>query len=646
MRRTAARMRFARTMALLGRRPLGSRSAPGCCSPRPRRSPSRGSGPGCGPTRRAGARPGRRRSPPLTAPGRGGPGRLAAGPARQRRPGHPGVRRAAGVRRPLRVGLPAPARAWPPAAPAPRRPARGVPAGRHRPGSAGSRAPPAAVGRRDGWSPGAPTGGAAALQVIDPEHDAPAGQQGPPGDAPAARHRAAGRRLLPRRARPRGGGDGRPAVLVVATADAEGDADLTTVASSDVSGRLPAGDCVVALAPDGAGGPGSPPPGPGRHHRPRPGRIQVLALEEPVANPLAVDPEASTCHHGRPLPAAGRPPAPGGGLARVVRPRHPDQARPADPGQRQRPALLPGGLVALTDNAEPRMHVVVRRRSDGARSARGRCSAPTRAPPSPTWSWSGDGVVVTDNHGYGGLLSTPLGPRHRARGHARRRPRRRLLGSGGPPTWSRRARGPTLSPATGLLYADHQAAQLVGRRRLVPLRDRRPHRPDRLLGAHRARGGVRRPRGPRRCWAATARCTCDGVRAGAGPGPGPGSGVADAGDALADLPQPALGASSWASRLLVTTPRAARASRRAARPAVRRARAGPRSRPSASASAPIARRLRRPPGPRRRGSRRGRPRRGRSARWRPGGCRRSPGCAASAVTGSPARRQPGGRARR
>ena len=43
-------------------------------------------------------------------------------------------------------------------------------------------------------------------------------------------------------------------VLVVATDDAEGDPDLTTAASHDLSGQVPADDCLVALRPDGRGG--------------------------------------------------------------------------------------------------------------------------------------------------------------------------------------------------------------------------------------------------------------------------------------------------------------------------------------------------------------------------------------------------------
>ena len=57
-------------------------------------------------------------------------------------------------------------------------------------------------------------------------------------------------------------------VLVVATDDAEGDPDLTTAASHDLAGQVPADDCLVALRPGRARRPlVRHPARPGRHDR-------------------------------------------------------------------------------------------------------------------------------------------------------------------------------------------------------------------------------------------------------------------------------------------------------------------------------------------------------------------------------------------
>ena len=52
------------------------------------------------------------------------------------------------------------------------------------------------------------------------------------------------------------------------------------------------------------------------------------------------------------------------------------------------PTVLPSGLVAITDNADPQMHVQFYDAIDGAWSARPRCSVRARAPPTTHWSRS------------------------------------------------------------------------------------------------------------------------------------------------------------------------------------------------------------------------------------------------------------------
>ena len=161
-------------------------------------------------------------------------------------------------------------------------------------------------------------------------------------------------------------------------------------------------------------------------------------------------------------------------------------AREQKPGQLSQgsgttPTLLPGGLVAITDNADPRMNVQFYDATTGAAGLQGAgLRAPAPAPPRTPWSRSGTGVIVENNYGYDSPLST--------------------LSAGRPAPASRAS----TSPATGVqgrldLRRDradvgrqgvaghrpglrlHEAADLVGRQRLVPHRHRRPHRPHRVL---------------------------------------------------------------------------------------------------------------------------------------------------------------------
>lgn len=243
-------------------------------------------------------------------------------------------------------------------------------------------------------------------------------------------------------------------VLVVATADAEGVADLTTVASYDLSARLPGADCLVALAPDADGRIWF---ATDRGHVgtlvPTDGRVRVLDLGEPVANPLAVDRDgvyAVTAEAYYRLHAAAAGPA-------VDWRATYDRGGGTEPGQVGRgsggaPALLPGGLVAVTDSAEPRMHVLVLRRDSGERVCARAVFAADEGATASTLVAVGDAVVVTSDQGSGGVLRTLLG-RATEPGVARvdvRDGACRL-------TWASDAvvpaTAPRLSRATGLLYA-------------------------------------------------------------------------------------------------------------------------------------------------------------------------------------------------
>jgi hypothetical protein len=202
-------------------------------------------------------------------------------------------------------------------------------------------------------------------------------------------------------------------VLVVGTDDAEGAPDLTTQARHDLSGRVPADDCLVAVLPDWRGR---------LWYATGDGRIgtvgdraraaTVLDLGEAVTSALAADRAgvyAVTTHavyRLRVHPRTGRP---------VVAWRSSydrgSERKPGQPGQGSgtAPTLLPGGLVAIADNADPTMHVVFLRRSDGALVCQAGVFGDDRGATGTSLVAVGAGVVVENNRGYSGPLSTALG---------------------------------------------------------------------------------------------------------------------------------------------------------------------------------------------------------------------------------------------
>ncbi len=176
---------------------------------------------------------------------------------------------------------------------------------------------------------------------------------------------------------------------------------------------VPEDDCLIALMPDWDGriwfetrgglvGTVTPETGAGR----------VLDLEEEIANSFAVDEDGGV--YVVTTGALYRLEADQAGRPTVTWSAPYDAGSERKPGQLSRgsgttPTLLPGGLVAITDNAEPRMNVVFLRRETGEEV----CSAPVFADDASATDNSlvavGDGVVVENNHGYESPLSTMLG---------------------------------------------------------------------------------------------------------------------------------------------------------------------------------------------------------------------------------------------
>lgn len=202
-------------------------------------------------------------------------------------------------------------------------------------------------------------------------------------------------------------------VLAVATADGEGQADLTVVESHDLSRAAGPGDCVVGLLPDrdgriwfatrggvvGTVDPGS-------------GRIRASELGEGVGNALAADERGGV--YAVSTGALYRFEAGADGRPRVSWRRQYDGGSRRKPGQLDQgsgtpPALLPGGLVAIADNADPRMHVVFLRRDSGEEV----CEVPVfdeeEGATETSLTAVGSGVVVVNGHGYRGPRSTALG---------------------------------------------------------------------------------------------------------------------------------------------------------------------------------------------------------------------------------------------
>lgn len=206
-------------------------------------------------------------------------------------------------------------------------------------------------------------------------------------------------------------------ILVVATDDGEGDPDLTTEESYDLSGAVPEDDCLIALMPDWDGriwwvtSDGLVGTVTDRGEEPV---VTTLDLGEEVANSLATGEDGGvyvvTVEALYKLVADDRSDTP------VVRWRTPyDRGSEQKPGQLSRgsgttPTLLPGGLVAITDNADPRMNVVFLRTGDGAEVCRAPVFAEGASATDNSLVSVGDGgVVVENNHGYAGPWSTMLG---------------------------------------------------------------------------------------------------------------------------------------------------------------------------------------------------------------------------------------------
>ena len=197
-----------------------------------------------------------------------------------------------------------------------------------------------------------------------------------------------------------------------------GATSLTRTAAYDVAAQVPGDDCVVATMPDWAGRIFFASQQ-GRIGVVDPGTDTVKAMQfagEGIFNSLAGDETGAiylvTTHRLAAVETDGTG-------APVVRWSETyDRGSQTKPGQLSQgsgttPTLIGHDLVAITDNAEPRMNVIFYRRTGNA-AHREICRAPvfdagTSATENSLAYAGGHSVIVENNYGYAGVQSTLLG---------------------------------------------------------------------------------------------------------------------------------------------------------------------------------------------------------------------------------------------
>jgi hypothetical protein len=248
--------------------------------------------------------------------------------------------------------------------------------------------------------------------------------------------------------------DGR--VLAVRTSDADGEPDLTTEQAWDLGGSVPEDECVVGLLPDWAGriwfATGSGVVG---TVDPATGKVRTHDLGEDVVSTLAAD-ETGGVFVVSDTAAYRMAAGPEGGPVVTWRSTY-DRGTERKTGQPAQgsgtpPTLLDNGLMAIADNAEPRMQVVFLERSTGREVCRQAVFEEDESATGSSLTSVGTGVVVENNHGYAGPLRTLLG-----RGTSAGLARVDVAGGRCRLAWTSDEMAPSSVPkaswATGLLYA-------------------------------------------------------------------------------------------------------------------------------------------------------------------------------------------------
>jgi hypothetical protein len=216
--------------------------------------------------------------------------------------------------------------------------------------------------------------------------------------------------------------------------------DLAIAASVDLSAEVESGDCLTGVGADGAGR---------TWFATRSGLVGVVDgddvrtvdLDDEVDRPLTVADEGAYVAGARALHRVG-----------LVhgRPAEAWASSYDDGGERgSAPVVLGGNLLAVADNRKPRLQVVMHRADTGEVVCRAEVFDDDAGAADGGLVAAGDGVVVTNAHGYGGPLSTVLG-RTTSRGIA-------YVDRDCTVTWTTDMNAPSGAPAVslddGLVYA-------------------------------------------------------------------------------------------------------------------------------------------------------------------------------------------------
>ncbi|WP_110181116.1 hypothetical protein [Nocardioides solisilvae] len=203
-------------------------------------------------------------------------------------------------------------------------------------------------------------------------------------------------------------------IQAVGTADAEGKPDLTVAESWDLADRVAEDDCLVAVKPDWTGR---------IWWASREGRVGLVdpvtgtvhatdLTGERITNTFAVDETggvflvSDAALYRFAVDAEGAP---------VVSWRTPydrgveQKAGQFAQGSGTSPTLVDDNLVAIADNAEPRLHVVFVDRSSGAEVCRSALFDGGESATETSLSSVGSGVIVENNHGYHSPRATLMG---------------------------------------------------------------------------------------------------------------------------------------------------------------------------------------------------------------------------------------------
>lgn len=255
-------------------------------------------------------------------------------------------------------------------------------------------------------------------------------------------------------------------VLVVETSDGRDQPDLTVEATYDLTEGVPTGDCLVALLPDWAGRIWwSTRAGRVGFVEPGTGRVRSLSLDEGIATSLSIDRSGGVyvvtdrALYRVQVDAAQRPQI---AWRTIYDSGTTMKTGQASQGSGTTPTVLPGGLVAITDNAEPRMHVQFYRADNGRLVCQESVFEDGSSATDSSLTAVGSGsVVVRNSAGDTGRRSTLLG-RAPSGGLARVD----VTDGECAITWTNPevASGsvPKLSLATGLLYATTKRPNLWG----------------------------------------------------------------------------------------------------------------------------------------------------------------------------------------